>query len=487
MTAPQPSIDPSDPGSIGDGAAEVLVVDDEPAMAGSVVEILGLSGIAAAPATSGSAAIVHGREHRPAVVICDQRLPDMSGLDVCAALRAIDPDVSLIMLTGHASLDTAIAAVGQIDQYLTKPAQPAELVGAVQAGLERNGQRRADRREAEEAATRLAAIIEGTDDAVIAMTLDSGTITGWNRGAEQIYGYTAEQAIGRPAAMLVPADQTDDLPGLLAAIRSGRHVEHFETLRIRADGSQLHVSLTVSPIYDATGVIVGASSIARDITDRLAADDLRKELDDSAARHAQAFRINDSIVQYLVVAQSRLQVGDNEGAAAAIDEGLVRARGLIDDLLPEAAVVRPTEAAERDEPAAPAASSPIDSPACRVVLADDSDEIRMLVRMLLEMAGGFDVVGEATDGNEAIDAVETHHPDLVLLDHSMPNLDGLAALPSIRAASPESTVVMLSGFSADRLAESALANGAAAYISKANLASDVVPELQRIMGLPVEG
>jgi PAS domain S-box-containing protein len=460
-----------------------LVVDDDAAMAGSVVEILALSGITATGVTSASAAILHERHQRPGVVICDQRLPDMSGLDLCAAIRAIDPDVFLILLTGHASLDTAIAAVGQIDQFLTKPAPPPDLVTAVRAGTARSTARRTERRDAEQAATRLAAIIEGTDDAVIAMTLD-GTITGWNRGAEAIYGYPAEHAIGQPAAILVPPDQPDDLPALLANIRAGQHVEHFETIRMRADTTRLHVSLTVSPIHDNTGNVVGASSIARDITDRLAADQLRQQLDSSAARQTQAFRINDSIVQHLVVAQARLQVGDAAGAAAAVDEGLARARGLIDDLLPEETDTQPAvESVSQPPVPIPAAVS---DGTCTVVLADDSGEIRVLVRMLLELAEGFTVVGEAADGHEAISVAETHQPDLVLLDHSMPKLDGLAALPTIRQVSPGSTIVMLSGFSAERLSEAALASGAAAYISKANLASDMLPELQRIMKMDVE-
>jgi PAS domain S-box-containing protein len=478
---PQPS--PAGPGTAAAADPtpfDVLVVDDDAAMAGSVVEILGLRGIPAVAVVTASAAIVHERDHRPAVVVCDQRLPDMSGLDLCEAIRAIDPDVSLILLTGHASLDTAIAAVGQIDVYLTKPAPPDALVEAVITGARRSAQRRADRRDAEEAALRLAAIIEGTDDAVIAMTLD-GTITGWNRGAEQIYGYPAEHAIGRPAAMLIPPEQPDDLVNLLASIRGGGHVEHFETIRVRADGSQLHVSLTFSPIHDAAGIVVGASSIARDITDRLAADELRQQLEGAAGRQSQAFQINDSIVQYLVVAQSRLQVGDTEGAAGAINEGLTRARGLIDDLLPERVPAVTEPAVERPPAQGFAPKGAEDS--CTVVIADDSDEIRQLVRMLLEFEEGFDVVAEASDGNEAVAAAASHQPNLVLLDHSMPNLDGLGALPKIREVAPSAVVVMLSGFSADRLADAALAGGATAYISKANLASEAIPEIQRIMGL----
>jgi len=279
----------------------------------------------------------------------------------------------------------------------------------------------------------------------------------------------------------LPPHQPDELPELLAAIRAGRHVEHFETVRLRADGTRLHISLTLSPIHDATGEVVGASSIARDITDRRAADEMRAELDNSAARQAQAFQINDSIVQYLVVAQARLEVGDVPGAAAAIGEGLVRARGLIDDLMPETAAV--PLSAEADHHVVLPQGRDVSTSPCSVVIADDSDEIRLLMRMLLEMEGGFDVVAEAGNGRDAISAAQDHHPDLVLLDHSMPIVDGLTALSTIREVSPDSVVVMLSGFSADRMADAALANGATAYLSKANLASEVIPELQRIMGI----
>jgi diguanylate cyclase (GGDEF)-like protein len=129
--------------------ADVLVVDDDEAMAGTIVEVLGTGALDATAVTTGSAAITRAKELHPSVVVCDQRLPDMSGLELCAAIRAIDPDVSLILLTGHASLDSAIAAVGQIDQYLIKPAPPEELVQSVIAGAQRSAQRRRARAAAE--------------------------------------------------------------------------------------------------------------------------------------------------------------------------------------------------------------------------------------------------------------------------------------------------------------------------------------------------
>ncbi|HWC33868.1 MAG TPA: EAL domain-containing protein [Mycobacteriales bacterium] len=134
----------------GERGVQVLVVDDDPAMAGTLVEIFTSRGLAAVGVTSAGAAIVRERELHPAVVVCDQRLPDMSGLDLCAAIRTMDPDVSLILLTGYASLDSAIAAVGQIDQYLTKPVPVDDLVESVEAGVARSEQRVRERIAAEE-------------------------------------------------------------------------------------------------------------------------------------------------------------------------------------------------------------------------------------------------------------------------------------------------------------------------------------------------
>jgi PAS domain S-box-containing protein len=113
----------------------------------------------------------------------------------------------------------------------------------------------------------LAAIVESSDDAIIGKTLD-GVITSWNHGAERIYGYAAHEAVGRPMNFLVPPDRSDEVSQILERVRSGEPVKHYETVRIRKDGQSFAVSLTVSPIRDSTGQVVGASSIARDITER---------------------------------------------------------------------------------------------------------------------------------------------------------------------------------------------------------------------------
>jgi PAS domain S-box-containing protein len=137
------------------------------------------------------------------------------------------------------------------------------------------------RQRAEEYAQRLASIIESTDDAVISKDLD-GTITSWNRGAQAIFGYTADDVVGKPITILIPAERLDEEPTILARIRSGERIDHYETVRRRKDGSLIDISVTVSPIKNAGGKVIGASKIARDITvsrrARLEIAELREQL-----------------------------------------------------------------------------------------------------------------------------------------------------------------------------------------------------------------
>jgi len=123
------------------------------------------------------------------------------------------------------------------------------------------------RRLAEEATARLAAIVEFSDDAIISKDLN-GIITSWNSGAERLFGYSVEEAIGRSITMLIPPDRQDEEPLILNRILKGERIAHYETLRQRKDGSLIEISLSVSPIRNASGQIIGASKIGRDITDR---------------------------------------------------------------------------------------------------------------------------------------------------------------------------------------------------------------------------
>jgi PAS domain S-box-containing protein len=124
-----------------------------------------------------------------------------------------------------------------------------------------------DRKRAEQAKQHLAAIVEFSDDAIISINLH-GIIQSWNAAAERIYGYTVREAIGKSVDMLIPPDRRNEEPEILNRIRRGQHIDHYETVRLRKDGTLIDISLTASPIMEGDGRVIGASKIARDITER---------------------------------------------------------------------------------------------------------------------------------------------------------------------------------------------------------------------------
>jgi sigma-B regulation protein RsbU (phosphoserine phosphatase) len=142
----------------------------------------------------------------------------------------------------------------------------SRLVPAVKREL-RAAQERRDRHQAEAIAAYLASIVQSCDDAIIGKTLD-GTVVSWNAGAERLYGYRADEMIGRSVSVLVPSYRPAELPGILDSVKRGEGVDGLETVRLRKNGTPVEVSLTISPIKDATGRVVGASTVARDITRR---------------------------------------------------------------------------------------------------------------------------------------------------------------------------------------------------------------------------
>ena len=128
-----------------------------------------------------------------------------------------------------------------------------------------------ERKRQEALRARYAAIIESSDDGIMSKTLQ-GIITSWNRGAERLFGYSAAESIGRPMLMLFPEGWLDEETDILAKIARGESIDHFETVRVRKDGTYIDVAVTISPIRDAQGKIIGASNIARDISERKRAE-----------------------------------------------------------------------------------------------------------------------------------------------------------------------------------------------------------------------
>jgi PAS domain S-box-containing protein len=164
-----------------------------------------------------------------------------------------------------------------------------------------------ERKRAEEVQRRLAAIVESSDDGIVSKDLN-GIITSWNAGAQQIFGFTPEEAIGQPITLIIPAELQYEEKQILSRLRNGERIDHYETIRVNKDGSRLHVSLTISPLRNSEGRVVGASKIARDITEQKRIQEAIKESELSARllqlqdeeRRRIARELHDGVGQLIV-------------------------------------------------------------------------------------------------------------------------------------------------------------------------------------------
>jgi PAS domain S-box-containing protein len=147
-----------------------------------------------------------------------------------------------------------------------------QIIGGINLLMDVSERIRADR-----TAGHFTAIIESSDDAIISKDLD-GIVHSWNKGAERVFGYSAEEAVGRHVSMLIPQDRLNEEPEIIRRIRHGERIDHYETVRKHKDGSLIDISLTVSPVKNAAGEIIGASKIARDITQRKRGEETRELL-----------------------------------------------------------------------------------------------------------------------------------------------------------------------------------------------------------------
>ena len=163
-----------------------------------------------------------------------------------------------------------------------------------------------DRKRADLDAQRLASIVELSDDAIISKGLD-GIITSWNSGAERLFGYTAEEVIGKPVTILIPEDRMHEEPEIINRIRRGERVDHYDTVRRCKDGSLIDISLTISPLKGADGKITGASKIARDVTERKRAQEQQKLL-----VNEMKHRIKNSLATIQAIATQTLNQHPNE-------------------------------------------------------------------------------------------------------------------------------------------------------------------------------
>ena len=190
----------------------------------------------------------------------------------------------------------------------------------------------------------LAALVRSSNDAIYSKD-DEARITSWNPAAENLYGYTVDEVLGRPISILVPADRRGEEIDILNKILQGDHIEHYETVRVRKDGTVVEVSVSVSPVHDTEGQVVEAAVIARDISERRR---MQQALADEQRK--QALDLNDAVVQGLASAKMALELQDHERGLENVTKTLVSAQKIVTRLLDESGVVDPGDLV-RSEPA----------------------------------------------------------------------------------------------------------------------------------------
>jgi PAS domain S-box-containing protein len=279
--------------------------------------------------SDGLEAVQATRRLRPDLVLTDVMMP---GLDGFGVLEAIRNDASLsstpvILLSARAGEESRVEGWhAGADDYLVKPFTARELLARIGSHLATSK----IRKEQIMASQRLATIVESADDAIISKDLN-GIVTSWNRAAERMFGYRAEEMIGRSITLIIPPELQADEPRILETIARGERIDHFETVRVGKSGQRIEVSLTISPMRDENGRIVGAAKIARDITRRKTAERALRisERLASVGRLAAtiAHEINnplEAVTNLVYLAKERADSKDVRDFLAAAEEELVR-------------------------------------------------------------------------------------------------------------------------------------------------------------------
>lgn len=248
-------------------ALKLLLVEDNPADADLVLHELRRAQVAVEAVRVESRADFEVQLGLgPELILSDYQLPGWNGLDALRIVRGRGLDLPFIIVSGAIGEELAVEAMKQgADDYIMKD-RMGRLGASLSHALERK-RLRDQMKSAQSAIEGLAAIVESSDDAIFGMDL-AGVVTSWNRGAEVLFGYSAPEIIGRPVALLIPPERMAEERQVLAQIARGAAVKGFETVRMGKDRSRLDISVTLSPIRDSAGRVVGASKVARSIAER---------------------------------------------------------------------------------------------------------------------------------------------------------------------------------------------------------------------------
>ena len=205
---------------------------------------------------------------RPVNEIVGRPIMDVLGKD---SFEALSPHFERVLAGKKVSYEEEVSIEGIGRRWVSATYTPAFDPGGNANGWVAVVVDVTDRRLAAEEQLRHAAIVKSTDDAIFSKSLE-GIILSWNQGAQNLFGYTASEAVGRPITIIVPDELHDEERDILSRLRNGQHIEHYETVRVTKEGKRIDVSLTISPIKDASGKVVSVCSIDRDITERKKAE-----------------------------------------------------------------------------------------------------------------------------------------------------------------------------------------------------------------------